>query len=141
MGTIRHVISIKASPDRVFRTWNDLVGISKHFGGLIEEARELSDGRYEIAYRSLIGKTHLLAVDRTEYVENQMLAWRTENGKVPVTASLSLEHAGAQTFATFVLCYDPPGIRLGDIVSEIMKYPHKRLRAGLERLIADIEET
>ncbi len=139
MGTIRHVISIQAPPDRVFERFDDLAALSRHFEGLIDDARKLSDGEYEIAYKSLIGRTHLLTVERTESIDGRLLAWRTQNGKVPITASVSLEHAGAQTFATFVLCYDPPGVRLGDVISELMQYPHKRLSAGLAKLVDDLE--
>jgi len=141
MGIIRHVLAFEAPVDRVFSRFTDIPDVSKHFEELLEDARKLEDGKYEVLYRSLLGKTHPLTVTRTEIVPDRFVAWKVEEGKIPLTLSIGFENAGAQTFATFVLCYDPPGVRLGDVLSDMMKYPHKRLENGLRRLVDEVESS
>lgn len=139
MGTIRHVISLKAPLDRVWSTWSNPTTLLPRFENFISGVRILDTDTFEATYRTILARQHTLRVVETERVDKKLIAWKATEGPVSLTASLTLENAGAETILTFVFCFDPPGVRIGDVFAEWIQYPHTRLEADLKRLSTEIE--
>lgn len=107
--------------------WSTFENFEEHFED-VEEVR-VEDDLFVIAFKNLIGKDRELHLSITESVPDRTLAFKATERDV--AGSIGFEAAGQHTFVTFVLSYDPPAARLGDIVSAMLKYPSSQIRDGL----------
>lgn len=76
-----------------------------------------------------MGRDRELHLSITESVPDRTFAFKVEASEL--AGSLSFEAAGQHTFVTFVLSFDPPAARLGDIVASLLDYPSAQIRDGL----------
>ncbi|MEZ4462886.1 MAG: hypothetical protein R3E66_24795 [bacterium] len=137
MATLRYVLEVEAPISKVWRLWSGFVDLSKHFD-VIEKA-SLDGNVLSVQYNSLIGRVADAQIQITESVEQRVLAFKGVDSEV--AGSIALAPAGQNTVVTVVLSYDPPGARLGDIVSDLLKYPSKPIQEGLERYHRAMERT
>lgn len=127
MATIRHVISVHAPVSKVWRLWSTFENLGDHFED-VESVRH-EDGLFVIAFRNLVGKDRELHLTITESVPDRTIAFK--GAERDVAGSVGFEAAGQHTFVTFVLSYDPPAARLGDVISAVLRYPSSQIREGL----------
>lgn len=128
MATIRHVISVHAPVSKVWRLWSTFENLAEHFEA-VENVRFEGDLPI-ITFKNLIGRDRELQISITESVPDRTIAFKANASEL--AGSLSFEAAGQHTFVTFVLSFDPPAARLGDIVSSLLKYPSAEIRDGLQ---------
>ena len=108
----------------------------KHFP-FVEVLEKTGDNRWEVAYRNIFARTKT-EVRLTEDVPRRVLAWKTTIAPA-AQGSVVFDATGAETFVTFVLSYDPPGGRLGDIMNTMFKFPVRRLEHGLSAWVKAME--
>lgn len=137
MGTIRHVIEVKAPVDRAFRVWSDFENLPRFFQRV--ESVEVGDESTVLNYRGMLGRSRSINIIITDSVSNHMLSWKVTETTVPLSGSLIFEEAGKSTFITFVFSFDPPLVRVGDAVTAILKYPHEDLETGLTNIAEFLE--
>ncbi len=137
MGTIRHVIEVKAPVDRAFRVWSDLENLSRFFERV--DSVQVGDDSTVVSYRGLLGRARTLSIIITDSVTNHVLSWKVIESSVSLSGSLIFEEAGKSTFITFVFSFDPPLVRVGDAVTSILKYPHEDLETGLTNIAEFLE--
>jgi uncharacterized membrane protein len=128
VATIRHVVSVHAPVSKVWRLWSTFENLAEHFEA-IENVRFEGDLPI-ITFKNLIGRDRELQISITESVPDRTLAFKANASEL--AGSLSFEAAGQHTFVTFVLSFDPPAARLGDIVSNLLNYPSAQIRDGLQ---------
>jgi uncharacterized membrane protein len=71
-----------------------------------------------------------MEIQLTEDVEGRILAWKTNSGPL-AQGSVLFDVTGAETFVTFVVSYDPPGGRVGDILNNMFRFPGRAIEDGL----------
>ena len=134
MGTVRHVIEINAPVDKVFRAWNDFSALDEYFDLVTQVSIEPDQDKVTIEYRGITGGQRSVELQVTERVTNRVLAWKVAGFRdQPMAGSFTFESSGATTFVTFVFSFDPPLARLGDILTDLFRYPQTDLVEGLNR--------
>ncbi len=81
-----------------------------------------------------------MEVQLTEDVVGRILAWKTSKGP-SAQGSVVFDAVGSETFVTFVLSYDPPGGRVGDLVNTMFKFPQRALEEGLQSWAQTMEKS
>lgn len=127
MATIRYMLCVNAPSQRAFNSWADLEGLERYFTFI--ERIEQREGVWFLQYQGLFRATKI-SFQLTENVDERIIGWKSISG-VPVSGSLSFEPAGAKTYVTFTMSFDPPAKRMGDMVSEAFGYPANHIEEGL----------
>ena len=122
------MLCVNAPSQKAFKSWADLEGLERYFTFI--ERIEHKEGVWFLQYQGLFrgAKT---ALQLTENVDERVIGWKSTAG-ITVAGSMSFEPAGAKTYVTFTMSYDPPFKRIGDMVSEAFGYPANQIEEGLQ---------
>lgn len=140
MGTIRYVLGVDAPLDRCFSIWAQPANLVRFFD-FVELVEAVDDHTWSLCYAGKLRRRHSFHIRQTEQVDERVLAYRAIDGDYGVQCSISFDASGKMTYVTFVLSYDPPRGRLGDILSALSNYPEHRIRDGLLRFVALAESS
>lgn len=137
MATIRYMLSVSAPAERAFKAWADFRGLEKHFA--FAQSVEHKEGHWELEYKGIF-RTSKVVLQHTELIDSMLVAFKSCEG-VPLAGSVAFDAAGAKTYVTFVLSFDPPANRIGDIVSEAFGFPGIQLEEGLKKWAEALEKS
>ena len=138
MGTIRHVLGVDAPLDRCFSIWSKPANLERFFD-FVEAVEPVDERTWSLCYAGKLRRRHCFHIRQTERVEDRVLAFRAIDGDYGVQCSVAFDASGKTTYVTFVLSFDPPGGRFGDILAAMTTYPDARIREGLARFVAMAE--
>ncbi len=137
MATVEKTIEINAPVERLYAIWTN-PQMFPRFMENIEEVSTVGPNKTHWKMNGPLGKTLEWDAITTEQVPNSIIAWKSVEG------SGNLENEGRVTLkpmgpnkseATVSLGYsDPPGGKVGEIVSKVIADPTHRLQSDLERL-------
>lgn len=136
MATLRYVLAVKAPIARVWRRWSTFEGFSDHFAFI--RSVTASEDNVVFNYTGLFGGEHELKLVVTDRIKDCTLAFKGVD--MDISGSVSLDAMGKNTLVTFVVSFDPPAARLGDIIADLTQYPARPLKAGLLAFHASMEK-
>jgi len=137
LATIRYMLCVNAPVQRAFKSWVDLEGLEKYFAFI--ERIEHKEGVWLVQYQGLF-RAAKISFQLTENVDERVIGWKSNSG-VTVSGSLSFEPAGAKTYVTVTMSYDPPAKRIGDMISEAFGYPANQIEEGLQAWAEAMEKS
>lgn len=137
MATIEKTITIDAPAERLYAIWTN-PQMFPRFMENVEEVSTTGPNRTHWKMHGPLGKTLEWDAVTTEQVPNSVVAWRSVegSGNIENEGRVTLKSLSPnQTEATVALGYsDPPGGKVGEVVTAIIQDPDRRLSTDLERL-------
>ena len=111
-------VNIQAPVEEVFRFWADFEDYPR-FMQHVEEVRRLDDGRLHWRVTGPAGASVAWDAEITELVENETIAWRTDNGNALRQAGRVrfIDNGDGTTRVDIHLSYCPPAGALGHMVA------------------------
>lgn len=139
MATVEKTITINAPAERLYAIWTNPQMFAR-FMENIDEVSTTGPNKTHWKMQGPLGQKLEWDAMTTEQVPNSIVAWKSVegSGNLETEGRVTLKPLGPnQTEATISLGYsDPPGGKVGEVVSKIIADPDRRLESDLERLKA-----
>jgi uncharacterized membrane protein len=137
---VQKTVRVEAPVERVFALWSDYTNFPR-FMSNVENVQDLGDGRSRWSVAGPAGVPVEWNATVTDYVPNQVLAWKTEPGSpVAHAGSVRFEPAAEATRVHVRLSYNPPAGALGHAVAKMLGAdPKAKMDADLMRMKSFIE--
>jgi uncharacterized membrane protein len=137
---VSKTITIDAPVERVFALWSDIANFPQ-FMRNVREVRDLGHGRSEWTVAGPAGAPVKWTAVISDYMPNELLAWRTERGAAVHHAGVvRFDRDGEATRVTVRLSYHPAGGPLGHVVATLFGAdPKSEMDADLARMKTFIE--
>src|SRR3954466_8517973 len=137
MANIEKTIEINAPTERLYAIWTN-PQMFPRFMENVEDVSTIGPNRTHWKMNGPLGKTLEWAAVTTEQVPNSVIPWKSiaGSGTLENEGRVTLKPLGPnQTEATVALGYsDPPGGKVGEVVTAVFQDPDRRLSSDLERL-------
>jgi uncharacterized membrane protein len=129
-------VTINRSPEELYRFWRNFENLPRFMENL-ESVRTIDDRRSHWVAKAPMGKTVEWDAEIINEEENKLIAWRSlEGSDVDSAGSVRFEPApgGRGTEVKVSLIYNPPGGKIGSIISKLFgKDPEQQVQEDLRR--------
>ncbi|MGE0130779.1 MAG: SRPBCC family protein [Blastocatellales bacterium] len=133
-------INIDAPVERVFEFWKNPANFP-HFMTNVREVRDLGDGRSQWTVAGPAGVSVKWNAMVTEFVPNEVIAWKSEPGSAIANAGIiRFEPGGGGARVTVRMSYNPPAGAIGHAIATIFgANPKREMDQDLLRMKTMIE--
>jgi uncharacterized membrane protein len=132
---VGRAVTINRPVAELYAYWRDFGNLAT-FMDNVERIDVLDDKRSHWVVKAPAGKTVEWDARITEELENQLIAWTSEDGAdVPNSGRIEFKDAGARgTVVTATILYDPPGGFIGKVIAKMFqREPAIQARRDLRR--------
>lgn len=124
-------IIVKGSAEELFDLWSDF----ETFPSVMKDIKSITkidDERSHWAINGPLGKEISWTGEITRFEEDRRIAWRTIDGDIKTSGQVTFKDLpDHQTEVTVLMQYVPPAGKVGEIASQIIDAPRKKLTEGL----------